>query len=328
MKKELGGLLVFTVLVCFLPVINANSLDVFANSSQVNTSQTINIQIRINAIESDVFALQFDVNYNPSILTLNSITEGNFLKSDGASTIFNYTSFGGGLANNIYNARNKTYSDPSPGITGTNGTIAVLSFTAISSGVSSINLSDVTWVNSSITNDSIKEPDFTYEGINILVSSSDNSSDSNLSYCGDSVCNNGETCSSCPSDCGACSSSSSSSSGGSSSGGGGGGGGSSTTKIINNTNNNTNGSNQSGKVSFEIEKPSNNDNNQNQNDSLENQSSSGSSITGGVINNLFGKGSVFRSWVFYFVLGLIGIFATVLYFRRRHKRNFFGVSKY
>ena len=44
-------------------------------------------------------------------------------------------------------------------------------------------------------------------------------------YCGDGSCNNGESCSSCETDCGSCSSSSSSSS--SSSGGGGGGGGSS-----------------------------------------------------------------------------------------------------
>ncbi len=46
----------------------------------------------------------------------------------------------------------------------------------------------------------------------------------NITSCGDSVCNNGETCSSCSGDCGACSSGTS---------GGGGGGGSSIEKIIN-----------------------------------------------------------------------------------------------
>jgi len=52
-------------------------------------------------------------------------------------------------------------------------------------------------------------------------------------YCGDRSCNNGETCSTCSADCGACSSSSS---GGGSSGGGGGGSHTTTTTKLNTTN--------------------------------------------------------------------------------------------
>jgi uncharacterized membrane protein YgcG len=60
-------------------------------------------------------------------------------------------------------------------------------------------------------------------------------------YCGDGICNNGETCSTCPGDCGACPSSSSSSSGSSSGGGGGSSSSSSGSGVINlNTSNNDN----------------------------------------------------------------------------------------
>jgi hypothetical protein len=54
-------------------------------------------------------------------------------------------------------------------------------------------------------------------------------------YCGDGTCNNGESCSICPGDCGACSSDGDSSGGSSGGGGGGGGGGSSKPKNTTNT---------------------------------------------------------------------------------------------
>jgi cysteine-rich repeat protein/parallel beta-helix repeat protein len=62
---------------------------------------------------------------------------------------------------------------------------------------------------------------------NASNSSSYNSTDDDETYCGDSVCETGESCSSCSADCGACPTSSSSSSSSGGGGGGGGGGGSS-----------------------------------------------------------------------------------------------------
>ncbi|MBI2045563.1 hypothetical protein HYT23_05895 [Candidatus Pacearchaeota archaeon] len=125
-------------------------------------------------------------------------------------------------------------------------------------------------------------------------------------YCGDGVCNNGETCSSCSGDCGQCSSSSSSSS--SSSGGGGsssGGGGSSsgggkkpsnngTTLLNTNNTNNT----STGVINLNVE-----DNNEE-----ENQQGQGARITGGVIGFVSsgsGLGMIFAVLVIVAGLGVI-----------------------
>ncbi len=150
-RKEVNLVILTLVLMWSIAFAGANSVYVVPFSASANTGD--NFQIRINATTStsDLHSIQFDVNYDPAVLTLSSVSEGAFLSSDGRVTIFNYSSFGSGLADDIYNARNTTYADSSPGINGT-GTIAILNFTAISVGSSNISLFNVTWVNSSILN--------------------------------------------------------------------------------------------------------------------------------------------------------------------------------
>jgi len=77
--------------------------------------------------------------------------------------------------------------------------------------------------------ESVKIGEHTFEalGITNLDFAIDFLPDCSTEYCGDGICNNAETCSTCPVDCGACSSGDDDSSGGG--GGGGGGGGSSST---------------------------------------------------------------------------------------------------
>ncbi len=68
-----------------------------------------------------------------------------------------------------------------------------------------------------------------------------NGSITNFEFCGDASCNNGETCTSCLTDCGACESASDEDSGGGTSGGGGGSsGGSATSTTVNSSENKTN----------------------------------------------------------------------------------------
>ncbi len=148
----------FFLLLVFLFVIvsfvSANTVSVIPSTINTNVGSNFLVNVYANTSTSNLFSLQFDLNYNPSVLTLNSVSEGSFLKSDGAITIFNYSSIGGGLARGVYDARNKTFADASPGING-NGSIAVLNFTAIGTGNSGLNLSNVIWVNSSILNASV-----------------------------------------------------------------------------------------------------------------------------------------------------------------------------
>jgi hypothetical protein len=293
MKNKLTLFFVCTLLVFILPVICANSLYASSNSLSFTTGQTVSVQVNINASESDVYGVQFDIDFDSNVLSFNSISEGGFLGSDGAKTIFNYSSVSSGKVNNIYNLRNKTNLDSNPGIKGT-GTITVLNFIATNSGVSVINLSDVTWVNSTIGNDSAQQATLTIEGISISVSGSSTSSNS-----------------------------------GSPSSGGGGGGGSTYRPPINNTNKTIHGTNNQGSVNFEIQNSTQNKTleENNKNNSL--GSGGNSPLTGRIVDSLIGEGGVFRSWVFYFVLGLVILFVVIIVVRKKYlKKSIVSVSNY
>ncbi|MEK6945598.1 MAG: LamG-like jellyroll fold domain-containing protein [Nanoarchaeota archaeon] len=155
MRLKLGKLFLSLIfLFVIISFVSANTVSVVPSIINANVGGNFLVNVYANTSTSNLFSLQFDLNYNPSVLTLNSVTEGNFLKSDGATTIFNYSSIGGGLVRGVYDARNKTFADAIPGING-NGSIAILNFTAIGSGNSGLNLSNVIWVNSSILNASV-----------------------------------------------------------------------------------------------------------------------------------------------------------------------------
>ena len=134
----------------------ANTIYVSPSTVSVSRGDSFEILVNASTSTSDIYAVQFDLNYDSSILTLDSVSEGEFFSSDGATTIFNYSSFGFGFADNVLNVRNETYESPTPGITG-DGSVAVFSFTASTAGTSAITLSNVLWMNSTITNESAEE---------------------------------------------------------------------------------------------------------------------------------------------------------------------------
>ena len=171
MRKKFFYLIMFVLVVLGIPLIFANNVYVASESGTVALESFFSVNVYFNTSDSDIYALDFNVSYNGSVLYLESITEGGFLSSDGAETIFynessfDYVSSIGSIR--IYNARNKTYADQDIGITG-QGIVAVLNFTSSNEGTSFINLSDVIWINSTIGNDSagIENPTIINSSIN------------------------------------------------------------------------------------------------------------------------------------------------------------------
>ena len=386
MEKRLSfSSLILFFLFANLGFLSANDILVSPSPITINQSQAFTIMINGTADTSDVYGLEYNINYDSGILNVNSVAEGTMLNSDGAVTIFNSELSSGRI--HIYHIRNLTNESANPGINGT-GNFLIIDFTAIGAGTSSLTISDLIWVNSTITNDSAEEvssvtitngsvvvnpgPDTLGPTITITsptattyTSQSDLALDfsvldsSNVSSCwynldsgtNQSITNCEDTTFSVSGDgshtlyfyandslgnLGARSvsfsvstpvvdSGSSSSSGSSGDGGGGSSSSSGGGVIIQNTTNSTI-PNNSGQASLEI-------NNSPGNESSNQTGSEGNkggflSFTGGVINNVFGEGSIFRSWVFYFIIGLGGIFVAVFYIRRRYKRRFEWVSKY
>jgi general secretion pathway protein D len=88
---------------------------------------------------SDLYAFQFDISFDPAILSANGVNESDFLPGGGA------TFFIPGEINNTAGTINFTADSllgPVPGVSG-NGTLAVISFQALALGTSLIDFSNV-----------------------------------------------------------------------------------------------------------------------------------------------------------------------------------------
>ncbi len=107
-----------------------------------------NVSLNVNALSvTDVYALQFDLTFNPGLLSATGITEGSFLTAGGA------TSFVPGSIDNIGGTVSftaDTLVGAMPGVNG-NGTLATLQFKALSAGTSPITISNVILLNSGLS---------------------------------------------------------------------------------------------------------------------------------------------------------------------------------
>ena len=113
----------------------ANPMLSFNPSTQtVAPGDIFSVEVTISDI-TDLFSFQFDLNFDPAILSANSVTEGPFLPS-GGSTFFNP-----GTIDNFTGAIT-FIADTLLGTSGVSGigALATINFTALASGTSTLTL--------------------------------------------------------------------------------------------------------------------------------------------------------------------------------------------
>lgn len=144
MKKIL---LLTTLIMCGISVpAIADTISIEPSSSIVVPGQSFSVEIRASAV-SDLLAFQFDVGFNPGVLSATFIAEGSFLPSGGA------TLFIPGLIDNatgLISFTGDTLLTSISGVTGS-GTLARIQFTAAGSSSSPIALSNVVLLDSTLS---------------------------------------------------------------------------------------------------------------------------------------------------------------------------------
>lgn len=116
------------------------------SASTVSPGQVFSLEIAVNDVV-DLFAYQFDLGYNQTLVEATSIVEGPFLGAGGstffiAGTIDNSSGLISATANSLLGA--------SPGVAGS-GVLASVNFRGIGAGTSPINLLNVTLLDSSLS---------------------------------------------------------------------------------------------------------------------------------------------------------------------------------
>lgn len=119
-------------------------LSVSASPAVVGSPVTLSVLI---ADITDLYAFQYSLAFDPSLLQVTGVTEGSFLSAGGS------TFFGGGTIDNTAGTISFMFDalvGQTPGVSGS-GTLATISFAAIGGGTSALNFSDVGFYNSALT---------------------------------------------------------------------------------------------------------------------------------------------------------------------------------
>lgn len=116
----------------------ATIISVVPSGSTITQGESFSSDIRISGV-SDLYSFEFDLGFNPSILSGNSITESDFLLLGGPTLWFPgiIDNFGGTIP---YTA--DSLQSMVPGVSG-DGILASVNFTALATGSSDINIFDV-----------------------------------------------------------------------------------------------------------------------------------------------------------------------------------------
>lgn len=125
---------------------SAASISVVGPVSNPNVNDTFDVDIDVSSI-SDLYAFQFDLAFDPSLVSAVSITEGAFLPGGGT------TFFIPGTIDNVggtITANADSLIGAIPGVTGS-GTLVQIQFTAIAPGTSALTLQNITLLDSTLT---------------------------------------------------------------------------------------------------------------------------------------------------------------------------------
>lgn len=114
------------------------TISVQPSTLNVGEGQTFSLDVAIANV-TDLYAFQFDLGFDPTILEAESVTEGSFLSSGGSTIFFPGTidNVGGTIA---FNA--DTLVGAIAGVSGS-GTLASVEFYALGTGTSVISLANV-----------------------------------------------------------------------------------------------------------------------------------------------------------------------------------------
>lgn len=146
---------IFLIGICIfffsLNFVFANQIYVDPISNSVNSGDVFSVNVigNVTAVSPNLYGVQYSIDFDPNILSFVFVSEGNLLNNDGVqTTVFKYTLSTGKVS--IYNVRNSTI-----GIT-KDGVLATFNFRATTGGISPLNLNDVVWISSSITNTTVQ----------------------------------------------------------------------------------------------------------------------------------------------------------------------------
>lgn len=143
-----------------LPV-QATLISVVPSASTIAQGQAFSVDIRISNV-GDLYGFEFDLEFNPSILSANSITEGAFLALGGPTLWFPGTiDNAGGTISYTADSLQSIVS----GVSG-DGILASINFTALATGSRDLTISEVILLDSALADISFDNPQNTHIMVN------------------------------------------------------------------------------------------------------------------------------------------------------------------
>ncbi len=145
-KMRLSKFYIFAFMILLIGVVCAQDLNITPNFQQVDNDTTFEFNITIDDV-TELYSFQFDLSYDPTILSYVGYSLGPFLSSDGASVFPVAPDMSTpGLVNNFAATRMGTTA----GVTGS-GVLVTFIFRAIDTGTSSLTFSNTLLYDSQAT---------------------------------------------------------------------------------------------------------------------------------------------------------------------------------